>query len=481
MKSKILILSIALLLLNNPAFSVDKPNEKQASKSDKSAPVSQEKDNSRSKDQSAKINGSVSDYRTEVVNIDWWGKFSDPVLSGYISKALQANHDIKIAGLRVSEYQQIVNIAFGQEFPALSIGSNSTVQGYSKNYIPLFSGTIQNYTFPLSASYELDIWRKNRDKTLSQKKQLEAIAYDEKAALISIVSEVASVYLNILTTNSDISFQKQIVELKSEKLKLIQARLDAGVTTYDDVIAGEKALTDAKVALNDYEKNLGILKTALAVLTGDSPDNIAEMKFGNINNIDSFSNLTDKVKSDKILKRPDILKAEAQLQKAKIDVTIARKEYLPDITLTGQAGFNSKTFSKVFDSNSFTYGFGGNILESVFSGGQKKAMLKSKKYLYDQMLENYQNSIIVSLKEVNDALLKVKTSKQKNEDYLKKLNLEKDNIKLTDARYEAGAISYLETLDPKEKLISIQKDQLQSKTEYIINNFSLYKALGANF
>ena len=54
-------------------------------------------------------------------------------------------------------------------------------------------------------------------------------------------------------------------------------------------------------------------------------------------------------------------------------------------------------------------------------------------------------------------------------------------IKLTDARYEAGAISYLDTLDPKEKLISIQKDQLQSKTEYIINNFSLYKALGANF
>jgi len=460
MKNKILILSITFLLLNTPAFCEGKQTESL---------------------KSPQIEGSVTDYRTEAINIDWWEKFNDPILSGYISKALHANHDIKIAGLRVSEYKQIVRTSFGKEFPTLSIGSDSSVQMYSKNYIPLFSGTIQNYTFPLSASYELDLWGKNRDKTLSEKKRLDSFVYDEKASLISIVTEVASVYLNILKTEKDIKLQKDIVALKKEKLKLVQIRLDNGVATYDKINNEEKALTDAKVSLNQYEKNLEVLKNALAILIGESPDNISEMKFGNIDNLDSFSNFADKVSSDKILKRPDILKAEAQLQKAKIDINIARKEFFPNINLTGQVGFNSKTFSKVFDSNSFTSGFAGNIFELVFSGGQRKAKLKSKKYFYEQMFENYQKTIQVSLKEVNDSLLLVKTSKQKNEDYLKKINFESDNLKITEIRYKEGVISYLDTLEPKEKLISLQKDQLQSKTDCIINNFGLYKALGAIF
>lgn len=429
----------------------------------------------------AQIKGSVSDYRTEIVNIGWWDMFNDPVLSGYIAKALQANYDAKIAGLRVSEYQQIVRMAFGKEFPVIGVGADSQVQMYSKNYIPIFSGTIANYTFPLTASYELDIWKKNWDKAKSQKKQLEAIQYDEKAALISIVSEVASVYLNVLKTDKDIEFQKQVVNLKKEKYNLVKARFNAGVTTIDEVNAAEKELTDANVALNEYIKISGTLKSALAVLTGESPDNISDLKFGSIDNIDSTSTLADKIKSDKILKRPDILKAETLLEKSKIDVNIARKEFLPDITITGQAGFNSRKFSKVFDGSSFTYGFAGNIFEALFTGGQRRANLKARKFQFDQMRENYQKTILVSLKEVNDSLLSVKTSRQKNEDYLNKINLEKENMKLVNARYNAGVISYLDTLEPELRLISMKKDQIQSKTDLLINNVSLYKALGANF
>ncbi len=77
--------------------------------------------------------------------------------------------------------------------------------------------------------------KKNWDIAKSQKKQLEAIQYDEKAALISIVSEVASVYLNVLKTDKDIEFQKQVVNLKKEKYNLVKARFNAGVTTIDEV------------------------------------------------------------------------------------------------------------------------------------------------------------------------------------------------------------------------------------------------------
>lgn len=461
-KRKIFILILAFFLLSFPAFCRGKQKEKNIQN------ITQ-------------IKGSVSDYKTEIINIDWWEKFNDPLLTDYIVKALQANKDVKIAGLRVAEYKQLVKVSLSNEFPSLNIGADFNVQQYSKNYIPLFSGVLQNYTFPLTVSYELDIWKKNWNKMLSSKKYLETIQYDEKAALISIVSEVGALYLNTLKAEKDIKFQKEIVAIKTNRLNLVKEKYNAGVSSYDEVINREKDLTDATVSLKEYEKTLEVLKNALAVLIGESPDTIAEMKFGNIDNLELFSTFTDKIKSDKIFKRPDILKAEAQLQKAKIDVNIARKEFLPDITLTGQAGFNSTSFEKIFQDKSLIYIFGANIANTLFSGGRNTAILKSKKYYYDQMSENYQKTILTSLKEVNDSLIIVKTSSQKNEDYIKKLNLEKENLKLINERYKVGVISYLDTLEPKEKLIMLQKDQLQAKTDYIIDNFSLYKTLGANF
>lgn len=457
MKNKVLILISVLLISNTPAFSEEV----------KTIPVTQ-------------IKGSVSDYKTEIINLNWWEKFNDPILTGYIAKTIEANHDVKIAGLRVSQYKQLVRVAFGKEFPTLAIGTNIIDQRYSKNYMPMLAGTMADYTFPLTVSYELDIWKKNWDKAQSEKKQLEAITHDEKAALISIVTEAASVYVNILKTDKNIELQNRIVALKSDRLKLAETRFNVGVANSDEVIARKKDLTDAQIALDEYKKNLAVLKSALAVLTGESPDNIADMKFGSIENLENNTKLTDKVSSDKILKRPDILKAEAELQKAKIDVNIARKAFLPDIKLTGEVGFDSAKFSKSFAGGSFIYLLGANIMETLFTGGQRTAMLKAKKYEYDQHFENYQKTLLTSLKEVNDSLVIIKTAKQKDEDLEKKLNLEKENLKLVNTRYSVGTISYLDTLEPKEKLISIQKDLIQAKANCLIDNFGLYKALGAN-
>lgn len=459
---KLLLIILSSVFVSSPAFCIDnKENQGNIT------PVTQ-------------IKGSVSDYKSEIINTKWWEKLDDRILNLYIAKALQENKDLKIASLKVEEYKQLVKASIGKEFPTIGIGANLTDQQYSKNYIPIFSGNMSNFTFPLSASYEVDLWGKTKDKVKSENKQLESIAYDEKAALISIASEVASIYVNILKTNQDIEFQNEIINLKNEKLNLIQTKYNVGVCAYDQVLVTEKELADSNTVLNDYKKSLEILKNSLAIFTGDSPENISEMKFGNIYSLNTDFNTEYKIPSEKILKRPDILKAEALLKKSKIDVNIARKEFLPDLTLTGQTGFNSSSFEKIFTGNSFTYGFGANIAETVFKGGQRRAMLKSKKYLYDQMLENYSKTLLVSLKEVNNSLISVKTGYKNNEEIIKKLKFEKENLKLINEKYKAGIISYLDTLEPKEKLILIKRAQLQTKTGYIIDNFSLYRALGAN-
>jgi len=422
----------------------------------------------------------VNDIQLSTINYQWWTSYGDEHLNYYIKKALSANNDLKIASLRVLEYQQMVKASFGKELPLLTIGGNAQSQKYSKNYMPIFSGTIDNYSFPLTASYELDLWGKNRSITKSAKKQLEAVQYNEKTSMISISANVASLYFNILKTNKVIDLEKQIVKIKQEKLKMVESKIAAGVGTDDEIIARKKELADAQVTLNQLENAKGTLLTALATLTGDSAENISEYKFGSIDTYKDFKVSVSPVNSEQIMQRPDILQAEALLNKAKIDVSTARKEFLPTLKISGQAGFNSKYLGNIFDGNSLTYTYGGSILETIFSGGQRRANLKSKKYVYDENIQSYQKAILTSLKEVNDALLAVKTSDANSQEKAKKLSLEKNNLKLATNRYEVGTNSYYDTLSPQENLLSSQIDFFSTKTDSIIDNFTLYKALGGN-
>ena len=91
------------------------------------------------------------------------------------------------------------------------------------------------------------------------------------------------------------------------------------------------------------------LLNQLAVLIGDSSANSSTLLRGSIENIEPLNDLPQTISSEIIDKRPDILKAEAQMQAAAIDVKIARKNLLPSINLTGFLGFNAYAFSPLFD------------------------------------------------------------------------------------------------------------------------------------
>lgn len=423
----------------------------------------------------------IIDNKAEYINKDWWSKFNDPVLTGYIVKAASANHDAKIASLKVQETQALVRESLGKEFPSLGVGAGFSIQKTSDidmgpYFIPAY--TQNNYLFPLTANYELDLWRKNREKTIGLGKELESAKYDEKSAYISLTASVATTYFNIIRTDKTIRLQKEIVDLRKKILDLTKEKNSEGLCSTFEVLQADKALTEAQTASNDLDKLQKIFLNQLAVLTGNSVDNAAQLKRSQIDDIDLIKDIPITIKSDVVRKRPDILKAEAQLQESKINVDLARKDFLPDFEITGQFGFNSDVLSKSFDWGSYIASGGVNLIQSIFSGGQKMAKLKAQKFRYEQMIENYQQTILKSFQEVNDSLIALKTSIQKDKDNISRVDNENKNLDLINAKYEQGAIAYLDTLQYKERVVSLEKEQIESKTDCLIDSLSLYKAVG---
>jgi multidrug efflux system outer membrane protein len=423
------------------------------------------------------LKASTEDAKLKIVNQDWWDKFNDPVLKGYVTKTIKDNHDLKIAAAKVDEANAIVQEYLGKEFPSVNLGFDYGRIRTSGNIASTSATTRDSFLIPLSANYELDLWRKNRDITKSKEKELEMAIFDEKGAYINICSNVATVYFNLTGVDAQIEVQKDIIELRQSILDMTKANYENGLSPTTDVILADKALTEARADLKTLQKQQSILSNQLAVLTGDSSDNSALLKRSKLDSIELRSDLPKTIESDVVFNRAIIKKTEAQLAKSKIDVALAKKDFLPALTITGQYGFNANSFSKSFDSNSYIASFGGSILQSVFTGGQKRARLKYKKFQYQEMLENYQKTILQTFQEVNDSLASLKFDTEKNNDYEERLKLERDNMGVINYKYSLGAISLLDTLQFKERVYVLEKDQIKSKADCLVDSISLYKSV----
>ena len=407
----------------------------------------------------------------DFVNMSWWETFDDDYLNGYIKQAVEHNYDLQAASLSVDEYYQNVKSQMANELPSLSAG-----------FIPGYGGTQHDSNgsmfFPIMVNYEADIFLKNHNKTKSAKKTYEAAIQDERAAYISVVSAVGTTYFNLIQLDKLIETQKHIVSLRQEIYDAMVISNREGVTSTSDVVKANKALVMGEAELLDLEKTRVQALNQLAVLIGESPANAASLQRAKYDSVVYKYNAPVEISSDIITQRPDYLKSEIMLQKAGIDVKVAKKEFLPSINIGGLALFNVLHSSGNALPN-FIWGFGGGIIESLYTGGAKMADLRMNKVKYERMLKTYQNTNLVSIQEVNDALYAYKYDNDKYKQNLKNQKLESKDFDLSKKMYEQGVMSKLDLNQKHENLLSINNLVVQSKIGCIIDSIGLYKAMGA--
>ncbi len=414
------------------------------------------------------------DYKYAYVNMDFWNSFNDANLSAYIDKAIKNNYDLKNATLAVEEYYQNTRLQFANELPQVGAG-------FSPSYVKLPGQSSWDWAFatPAIANYEADIFLKNRDKTKSAKKLYEGSQYDERAAYIAIASSVGTAYLNIVRLDKLIQLQKEIVDLRQEIYDLMLARNREGITSTADTVIANKALVQGQTDLIELEKQREFLLHQLAVLTGESPENVNEFKISAYENVNYTGNIPSEISSDVIVQRPDYLKAEAMVEKAGIDVRVARKEFLPTINITGLALFNAANFGSAWSTSSMLGALAAGAMLPIFTGGRRIANLKLKKVQYDEILNRYLKTNLTAIQEVNDALVAVKKDTEKMEQTKKQSELEKTDFIYNRDKYNQGTISKLDLIQYKENLLTIDKLVAQQQIECMVDYISLYKAVGS--
>jgi len=243
------------------------------------------------------------------------------------------------------------------------------------------------FILPFIASWEPDIFLKNYDKIKSSKKAYEAELLDQKSVYIALLSDVAVNYINILQYDYLINAQKEIVQIKGEEFARAKKKLSQGIVDEDYVESIKQDLKKESSSLDDLQKQREDVLNSFAILIGISPNEIDEIKRGNLEGFEYKRKIPDTIESDVIFSRPDVLMAEKNLEKMKIDVRIARKEFLPTFNITGLWAFNTLASGSFFSWESSLATLMAGATQDIFMGGRKIANLKIQKAEYERIFE----------------------------------------------------------------------------------------------
>ena len=416
----------------------------------------------------------------QYLNIQWWDEFNDPLLSEYMLRVFKNNHDLKIAELKIKEGEQIVKQSIANELPQIGLSGNvervlrASDQYFGPNMlIPNFSQT--NLLFPISASYEFDIWGLNRTKTKSIQKQLDIVKEEERAKYITVTANFAAAYYNLIKCDKLIKIQEELLKTQNEILRLTKIKFEAGKCPVTEVIEQEKLQKTFDEDLNTLKKERALIEEELRFVLAD-PE---------INQIEDISQkeiplvyFPSQIPSDIIESRPDYLMAQKNIERMGLDVKVAKKNFLPRFIIFGQFGFNAYRLSNLFNNNALLSSVGVAPVLDIFTGGRKLAYLRYKKYEYEEALELYKKTVLTSYKEVNDALVNAKIYAKNLKSALERLELEDKNYEIAQNLYSSGKGTKPYMLQSYQRELLVQKDIVDSKANTLISVIGLYKSVG---
>lgn len=421
----------------------------------------------------------TTDYRLAYTNMDWWNKYQDEKLVGYIQELVTNNQDLKIANIRTLEAQEAVKIAVANQLPY--IGFDGTAQRtfhssdneYGSMMIPSYKQS--QFIMPLSASYEIDIWGKNLHNKRASKKSLAMVRENERAAYISTISNFAADYFNLIKTKKLISNYEKMLEIQTEIAEMTETKYNWGLCGYTDVLSEKQALSQLKNHLNNLKEFEDLLENQMVVILGSRTP--SEIQVSDWEEVATFE-IPSELNGALIQYRPDYQKMQLNVEKKGYDLKAARASLLPTFTIFGTIGYNAYQTGKMFTPSTFMSSAGISPNIDLFTGGAKMAMFRISKLGLKEALEEYEKVVLTSMQEINDSLTSAKLMRDNYTNGTDIFKNQKHKFELASQKFDIGAMSRLDYLKHEKEMLQVEEEEISSKIDYVVSTINLYKAVG---
>ncbi len=414
--------------------------------------------------------------------LGWHEFFSDPQLQQLVGIALTNNRDLRMAVLNVQVSQAQYRVTRATLVPQVNANGNY-VRQRSPSYL-LFPGeSVVNSQYNANigtTAYELDLFGRVQSLTKQAFENYLATTEARRNAQIALVATVATEYLTLLENDEQLAIARQTLESVQAAYDLNKKSYDVGNTSELDVRSAEAQVQAAKVSIANYQLQRNAAQDALVLLLGEPmPTNLPAGQ--PLNGEGILTDLPAGLPSELLVRRPDILQAEHQLEAANANIGAARAAFFPSISITANAGFSSDQLAKLFEGGSFTWLVNPQITVPIFTAGLNKANLDIANLEKDINIANYEKSIQTAFREVADGLSAKRFLADEIAEQEKLVQAQQGRFDLANARYRNGVDNYLTVLLAQQDLYTAQQNLVSLRFARLSNLVTLYQALGGGW
>ncbi len=409
----------------------------------------------------------------------WWLSFGDPVLDRLIEQALAENLTVRAAWDRLAQAEATAKKAGADLYPTLD--GEAGVTGKRQRASATAGGKeISNDTdlsLGLSSSYEIDLWGEIRSTRDAAGFDLNGSEEDLRTAAITLSAEVAATWYQLVERNGQIDLLQSQVETNEQVLELTTLRFQRGQVSATDVLQQQQLVESSRGNMIVAQSQARVLAHGLAVLLGRTP---AEIEVPRINALTTLPTLPDTgLPAELVQRRPDIRKAHFAVLAADRRTAAAVADRFPRLTLSASVSTSGDYVRDLFDN--WLASLAANMLAPLFDAGQRKAEVDRTRAVTAEALNDYGQTVLGALQEVEDALVQERHQRRYLESLEKQMDLSDQSLERIRDTYINGGADYLKVLNALFTNQTLERTHLEAQRSLIEYRIDLCKALGGGW
>ena len=470
---------------------------------------------------------SIIESLGEIPTGDWIGSFNDGNLRDLVSEAMTHNNNLQAAIANLAAARSNVKVARSALFPSLNTSANAgriaavanplaaaqagntanplaglrandledqfgvdadqdgaldgldlDQDGIAETPLPNRRIYINNYQLQAQINWELDVWGRVRDETNASFNDANASLSDLEGARLSVAASVAQGWFGLIEARQQRELAERTVSARESNLRITERRYQRGVASSLDVRLSRSQLASDKAALLQRRQLEKEASRRLEVLLGRYPG--AELEAAkSLPQLPSLEGVG--APADLLVRRPDVIAAEARMEAAGLRARAARKQMLPALTISAQVNTSGPDLADVIDPERIAGNLFSGIAQPIFQGGRLRANEKRARAQAEAAIYSYADTVLGAYEEAENALTAELITASREEALKLAFHEARAAEELTERRYNSGAATIFNLLDAQTRRIVAESQYINVTNQRVQNRVQLYLAIGGNF
>lgn len=404
----------------------------------------------------------------------WWLNFEDKCLDTLINMAIVNNYDLRIAQKRIALAKSAMRIAQSEYYPAFDMNL-----GWVKERT---SGTNDHYfDLGLNFSWQIDLFGQITSQVKVEKALWHASKSQYEGAMVTLCANVANAYINLRTWQAQYVVATTHLQSQKQVLEMTEARFKSGLASMLDVSQAKTVYLSTLSSIAPLTANIEMQLNSIAILLGIYKEGLPV----SINVVTSLPEINALipvgVPMDLLRRRPDIKEAEYTLASYAASVGVNQEDFLPTLSLNGSIGFKSRKLKDIFEDASFTYSIAPTLSWTVFDGLKRRYKWIEAKEQYQIGVDNYNNTVMTAVKEVQNAMISYKYMLQEVNELKDVSDEAYKSLVLAVDLYKRGLTSFTNVLTSQQTYLQYNNSLVSAQGKTLLALISIYQALGGGW